>query len=180
MHQCLIFPLRQCFHSSKSLCWPWKLNRDYTLFNFTRLSTSFTRDIPFTMLKRPILWLVRIETLWTVSLVVMTVRSASTTIHQGCQIPTMPAGYQAMVTPKESSLPCFPLFSPTHTPLRACSWFGSVVTPSMIVSIVISGGARVIFTLSWNLFTPALTSTNPVAPERSCVCAFFPSGFHYS
>lgn len=102
IHQCRFFTHRQCGRSSASFRWPWKLNSDYALFGFTRRHTSFTSDIPFTMLKRPILWVVRIETLWSVSLLVMTVHSASTTIHQSCQIPTMPAGYQAMVTPKES------------------------------------------------------------------------------
>lgn len=101
----------QSGRSFRSFCWPWKLNSDYTLFGFTRQHTSFTSDIPFTMLKRPILWVVRIETLWIVSLLVMTVHSASTTIHQSCQIPTMPAGYQAMVTPKRISLHCFSCLS---------------------------------------------------------------------
>jgi len=101
------FTLWQSGRSFRSFCWPWKLNSDYTLFGFTRQHTSFASDFPFTMLKRSILWVVRIETLWIVSLLVMTVHSASTTIHHSCQIPTMPAGYQAMVTPKRIPLHCF-------------------------------------------------------------------------
>lgn len=124
------FTLWQSVRSSGNFRWPWKLNSDYTLFGFTRQHTSFTSDIPFTMLKRPILWVVRIETLWSVSLLVMTVHSASTTIHQSCQIPTMPAGYQAMVTPKESCFTVFPVSRHTSPVVWA------EVTPSVMDSTV--------------------------------------------